>query len=81
MTFSDKTYNILKWLVSIVIPAVTTAVISLGEVFSWQTYTDPISKCLAILQTLLGAVFCIGNAQYYAKQAEGKITLAMKETK
>lgn len=63
--FSDRVYNILKWVICIVLPAICTAVISVGEVFSWQAYTDPISKCIVILQTMLGAIFCVGNVHYY----------------
>ena len=79
MVFSDKVYNVLKWVIAIVLPAVTTAVIAVGQVFGWQAYTDPISKCIAILQTLLGAIFCVGNATYYAQQEQGEITLKANE--
>ncbi len=79
MVFSDRVYNILKWVIAIVLPAVATATIAVGQVFGWQSYTDPISKCIAIAQTLLGAIFCVGNATYYAQQEQGSITLKAHE--
>lgn len=74
MKFSDKTYNILKWVVSIVLPAIATAVITLGQIFGWEP-ADMIAQCIVVLQTLLGAIFCVGNATYYASRSNGAVTL------
>ncbi|MBQ9031874.1 MAG: hypothetical protein IJ106_10545 [Parasporobacterium sp.] len=76
--FSDRTYNFLKWVICIVLPAICTAVISVGEVFAWQAYTDPISKCIVIVQTMLGAIFCIGNVHYYQENISEKANTEVK---
>ena len=75
MQFSDKTYNLLKWMITIVLPAVATAIITLGHIFNWGP-AETIAQCITVVQTLLGAIFCIGNANYYKGQAEGQITAA-----
>lgn len=75
---SDKFYNVLKWVIVIVIPAAETALISYGELFNWPT-ADIIAKALIIAATFLGASFCISSANYYAKKANGKVSLVPEE--
>jgi hypothetical protein len=64
MQLSDKWYNILKWLVVIVIPAITTAYVGLSAVWGWP-YAEAIAKTSAIICTLLGSILGISTAQYY----------------
>ena len=63
MKLPDKLYDILKWLVCIVIPALTTAYVGLSAVWGWP-YAEPIAKTSAIVCTLLGAILGISTAQY-----------------
>ena len=63
MLLPDKVYDVLKWLVVICIPALTTAYVGLDAVFGWG-YAEPVAKVSAIVCTLIGALIGISTAQY-----------------
>lgn len=65
----NKTYDLLKWLVVICIPACTTAFVGLDKIFGWG-YGDEVAQVSAIVCTLLGALLGISTAQY--NQIQGK---------
>ena len=60
---SNRAYDILKWIVMIAIPAVTTAYVGLAAVWSWP-YAEEVAKTSAVICTLLGALLGISTAQY-----------------
>ena len=64
MTLPNKVYNVLKWLVLICFPALTTAYVGLDGVFGWG-YGETVAKVSAIVCTLLGALIGISTAEYY----------------
>ena len=63
MKLNDKLYDILKWVVMIVIPAVTTAYVGLAAIWSFP-YAEEVAKTSAVICTLLGALLGISTAQY-----------------
>lgn len=63
MKLSNKAYDILKWIVMIVIPALTTAYVGLSEIWGFP-YAAEIAKTSAVVCTLLGALLGISTAQY-----------------
>ena len=63
MKLRDSVYDVLKWVVCICIPALTTAYVGLDSIFGWG-YGDVVAKCSAILCTLLGSLLGISTAQY-----------------
>lgn len=65
----DAVYDVLKWLVCIAIPALTTAYVGLDKLFGWG-YAAEVAQVSAILCTLLGALLGISTAQY--NQFQGK---------
>ena len=67
MKLSDKVYDILKWIVKVVIPALTTAYVGLSSIWGWP-YADAIAKTSAVVCTLLGALLGISTAQYNKDQ-------------
>ena len=67
MKLSDKVYDILKWIVMVVIPAVTTAYVGLSSIWGWP-YADAIAKTSAVVCALLGALLGISTAQYNKDQ-------------
>lgn len=69
MKLSNRCYDWLKWLVCIVIPALTSAYVGLSAVWGFP-YAEPIAKTSAIVCTLLGAILGISTAQY---NKDGKI--------
>ena len=63
MKLPDKVYDVLKWLVLIVIPAVTTAYVGLSTIWGWP-YSEEVAKTSAVICALLGAILGISTAQY-----------------
>lgn len=63
----DDVYDVLKWLVMIVIPAATAAYVGLATIWGWP-FADQVAQTSAVLCTFLGAVLGISNLQYKAEQ-------------
>ena len=59
----NKVYDALKWIVLVVIPALTTAYVGLSTIWGWP-YADEVAKTSAVVCTLLGALLGISTAQY-----------------
>ena len=64
---SNKVYDVLKWIVMIAIPALTTAYVGLAAVWGWPC-PDAIAKTSAIICTLLGALLGISTAEYNRRE-------------
>ena len=64
MKLNNKVYDILKWLVIIVMPAVATLYAALAAVWAWP-YADEVVTTITAVDTFLGAVLCISTAQYH----------------
>ena len=63
MKLPDKVYDVLKWIVMIVIPACTTAYVGLAAIWGWPFATE-VAKTSAVVCTLLGALLGISTAEY-----------------
>ena len=63
MKMNDRLYDILKWVVMIVIPALTTAYVGLAAIWAFP-YAEEIAKTSAVICTLLGALLGISTAEY-----------------
>lgn len=63
MKLSDKVYDVLKWVVCIVIPALTTAYVGLASIWGFP-FAEEVAKTSAVVCTLLGALIGISTAQY-----------------
>ena len=63
MKLSNKLYDILKWIVLIVLPALTTAYVGLASIWNFPL-AEEIPKTSAVICTLLGALLGISTAQY-----------------
>ena len=60
---SNRVYDVLKWVVMVVIPALTTAYVGLAAIWGWP-YATEVAKTSAVVCTLLGALLGISTAQY-----------------
>lgn len=69
MKIPDKLYDILKWVVIIVLPAIATLYAALSAVWAWP-YSDQVVTTITAVDTFLGAVLCISTATYH-KEASG----------
>lgn len=69
MKIPDKLYDILKWVVIIVLPAIATLYAALSAMWAWP-YSDQVVTTITAVDTFLGAVLCISTATYN-KEASG----------
>lgn len=67
MKLPNKVYDVLKWIVCIVLPALTTAYIGLAEIWGWP-YPAEVAKTSAVVCALLGALLGISTAEYNKQQ-------------
>ena len=63
MKISNKLYDILKWVVIIVLPALATLYAALAGVWAWP-YPDEVVTTITAVDTFLGAVLCISTVNY-----------------
>ncbi len=63
MKLNNKAYNILKWLVMIVLPAVATLYTALSGVWGWPLTTE-VSTSINAVTAFLGVVIGISTANY-----------------
>ena len=63
MKISNKVYDVLTWFVTVVIPATATLYAALSAIWGFP-YGDQIVSTLVAVETFLGIVLRISNAQY-----------------
>ena len=67
MIFNNKTYDVLKWVATVVLPALASFTLVLGQIWNWTEWTVPIGATIAALATFLGALLGVSSIKY--KQA------------
>lgn len=73
MKLSDKLYDTLKWLVVIVVPALTTFYAVLDRLFGWG-YAEIVTTISAAACTCIGAIVGISSASYYKGEKDNAIS-------
>ena len=63
---SNKMYDVLKWIVVLVLPATATAYTGLSAIWGWP-YSEAIPETLTLVATFLGTILMISSAQYKKK--------------
>lgn len=63
MKLPNEVYDVLKWIVMICIPAITTAYVGLSAVWGFP-YATEVAKTSAVICTLLGALLGISTAEF-----------------
>ena len=71
MKMSNSVYDTLKWIVMIVIPALTTAYVGLAAIWAFP-FAEEIAKTSAVICTLLGALLGISTAQYHKQPPDAE---------
>ncbi len=66
---SNKTYDILKWIAGVGLPALTALWLTLANIWGFP-YAEAIGATLAAITTFLGAILGVSSIQY-ARQQEG----------
>lgn len=67
---SNKTYDILKYVVTIVLPALTTLWLTLASIWGLP-YGEPIGATMGAITVFLGALIGVSSAKYNSKLKEG----------
>lgn len=69
MKLKDSTYDFLKWLAMLFLPALATLVKVIFTI--WQLpYGNEISATIVAINTFLGAILGISNMAYYKQKDE-----------
>lgn len=71
MTFSNKTYDRVKWFAQYFVPALTTLWLTLGKIWSFP-YTVEIGATLSAIDIFLGALLGISKSNY---QGDGSMVV------
>lgn len=67
---NSRVYDVLKWIVMVCLPAVTTLWLTLASI--WQfPYAEPIGATLGAVTVFLGALLGIGNIKYKLTKENG----------
>lgn len=64
----NKTYDTLKFIAQIVLPAIATFYVTLANLWKFFPYPQEISGTIMAVDTLLGALLMISSANYIEKK-------------
>lgn len=62
MRFNNKTYDTLKWVLAIVVPATITLIVTLGKLYHFDT--ELITGTIGAIATFIGSIFMKSNLNY-----------------
>lgn len=63
MKLSNNQYDMSKWIIAIVMPALGVLIGALGKVYGWS-WTDSAVTTISAVAAFLGTVFMISSSQY-----------------
>lgn len=67
MCLDKSLYTLMKWLVIIVLPALSTFIIVISKIWGWSDLGTMIAQTITAVATFLGTILCISNYNYYKK--------------
>lgn len=71
MQFSDKAYNIIKWIAQLVLPAAGTLYFALSQIWGFP-YGEEIVGTITAIDVFLGALIGISTVQHNKSVSDGK---------
>lgn len=69
MKLDNKTYDVLKWVATIVLPSVAVLYGSLGNIWGLP-FTEQIPLTITAIQVFIASLLGISSANYYKDQIE-----------
>lgn len=69
MKFNNKTYDVMKWVVMTVMPALAVFISTVGKALNWE-YTELSVTLLNALTMFLGASLGLSSANYHRDGGE-----------
>lgn len=67
---SNKTYDVLKWIAMVVLPAIGTLYFALAGIWGFP-YAEEIVGTITAVDTFLGVLLGITSVQYHKNEAQG----------
>jgi len=61
---SERWYDILKWCCVICLPAVSTFVVVLGQIYHFEDVAGMVAQTITAVATLIGSLICVSSIQY-----------------
>lgn len=68
MKLPNKLYDILKWLLIIVVPAFITLFSFLAQAWGWDIPTEAITGTITAVATFIGVCIGISSLNYYREE-------------
>ena len=68
MKLNNKTYDVLKWIAQILLPALGTLYFALSRIWGFP-YGEEIVGTIAAVDAFLGALLGLSSKSYYAEKA------------
>lgn len=65
MTLNKSLYTWCKWLCVIVLPALSTLIVTISKIWGWADMGTMISQTITSIAVFLGAILCISNYNFY----------------
>lgn len=62
--FSNKIFDILKWIAIVALPALSTFIVVLGKIWNWGDVAPMVAQTITAIAVLLGALLGISTIQY-----------------
>ena len=72
LLLKDSVYDVLKWIVIVVLPAISALYYGLAGIWNWP-YAEKVVGTIALVQVFLGAVLCISTIGYNKEQNNGGV--------
>jgi hypothetical protein len=69
--FSNKTYDVLKWVAQIVLPAIGALYFGLSQIWGLP-YGEEVVGSITVIDTFLGALLGVSTAQYKKEQEDNE---------
>ena len=61
--FSNKVFDVLKWIAIVALPALSTFFVALGPIIHWDS-ASTVAQIITAVAALLGALLGISTIQY-----------------
>jgi len=62
--FSEKTYDWLKWIAVICLPAISTFIVVISKIWGWADLGSMIAQSITACGVLIGSLLGISHIQY-----------------
>ena len=69
MKLNSQTYDLINWIVQVVMPALIVAIGTIGGAVAWE-HTELSMTVLGAITTFLGASLGLSSAKYYKDEVE-----------